>query len=286
VVITSANADHRAMALEAAEQGIPVLLEKPVATTWHDAEAIVQAFRAAGLTLATAFPCPFSPALPCLWTPSSWRPRAAAGRAKHNRGTCRGAFSSYRTLRWRCGHRPHRTRGGPPAAPYGAEVASVYAEVGHGLYHAAWDDSGLLSIRMENGVFATFGLLLEPPSDLSDLGRCDVARRRRAGERRGRSIRPAPAITIRRPWRGRTMCPAGSRGALTWTPCSWTISCSGADAPPSRSARGCLRALGGGPSRLRVRAAGRAGGDRRVRAKGRRLESHHLPEGACSPWPA
>ena len=59
VVINSANADHRAMALRAAEAGVPALVEKPIATTVADAKEMVEAFDRAGLILGIAFPCPF-----------------------------------------------------------------------------------------------------------------------------------------------------------------------------------------------------------------------------------
>ena len=62
LVITSANADHRAMAVRAAEAGVSVLLEKPIATTYEDGRAIIEAFERSGKVLAIAFPCPFSPA--------------------------------------------------------------------------------------------------------------------------------------------------------------------------------------------------------------------------------
>lgn len=61
VVVTSANAHHRDLVLEAARRGVAVLCEKPLATTVADAEQMVAACRDAGVVLMTAFPVHFSP---------------------------------------------------------------------------------------------------------------------------------------------------------------------------------------------------------------------------------
>jgi predicted dehydrogenase len=61
IVVTSANAHHRDLVLEAARRGVHVLCEKPLATTVADAEAMVEACREAGVVLMTAFPVHFSP---------------------------------------------------------------------------------------------------------------------------------------------------------------------------------------------------------------------------------
>lgn len=66
VVITSANAHHRDLVLEAARRGVDVLCEKPLATTVPDANAMVAACREAGVVLMTAFPVHFAPAVQTL----------------------------------------------------------------------------------------------------------------------------------------------------------------------------------------------------------------------------
>lgn len=66
IVVTSANAHHRDLVLEAARRGVHVLCEKPLATTVPDAEAMVAACREAGVVLMTAFPVHFSPAVQAL----------------------------------------------------------------------------------------------------------------------------------------------------------------------------------------------------------------------------
>jgi predicted dehydrogenase len=63
VIITSANADHCAIALECVRRRKHILCEKPIATTVEDAQAMIWAAREAGVKLMTAFPVRFSPAV-------------------------------------------------------------------------------------------------------------------------------------------------------------------------------------------------------------------------------
>jgi predicted dehydrogenase len=63
VVVTSTNSEHRRLATLAAEAGVDVLCEKPLATTLEDGRAIVAACAAAGVRLMTAFPMRWSPVI-------------------------------------------------------------------------------------------------------------------------------------------------------------------------------------------------------------------------------
>jgi predicted dehydrogenase len=62
-VICSETAHHRRLVEQAAEAGVAVLCEKPLATTEEDSAAIVAACAQAGVPLLTAFPMRFSPPL-------------------------------------------------------------------------------------------------------------------------------------------------------------------------------------------------------------------------------
>ena len=55
VYVAAPNDAHRALVEAAAGRGLPVLCEKPMATTMQDAEAMVAACRAAGVRYGTAF---------------------------------------------------------------------------------------------------------------------------------------------------------------------------------------------------------------------------------------
>lgn len=157
VVIGSENARHRELTELAAAAGRHVLCEKPIATTVADGEAMIAACREAGVQLMTAFPCRFSPAMVRL---KSAVEEGAIGPVRGIRGTNRG----------RCpfGWFVDRSLSGGGAVIdhtvhvtdlmrwlLGSEVRDVYAEIGNGLHHQEWDDTGFLTMEFENGVFAT-----------------------------------------------------------------------------------------------------------------------------------
>ena len=60
VLVCSENTRHRPLVELAAAAGVHVLCEKPLATTLEDAQAMIAACRAAGVSLMTAFPMRFS----------------------------------------------------------------------------------------------------------------------------------------------------------------------------------------------------------------------------------
>jgi predicted dehydrogenase len=63
VVVCSETSRHRPLVEAAAASGVAVLCEKPLATTVEDSAAVVEACRAAGVPLMTAFPMRFSPVM-------------------------------------------------------------------------------------------------------------------------------------------------------------------------------------------------------------------------------
>ncbi len=63
VIITSENVKHRTMVENAANAGLWILCEKPIATTIDDAKAMIAACDAAAVGLGTAFPCRYIPSM-------------------------------------------------------------------------------------------------------------------------------------------------------------------------------------------------------------------------------
>ncbi|GAB4310515.1 MAG: Gfo/Idh/MocA family oxidoreductase [Promethearchaeota archaeon] len=61
VVVTTENAKHAEVAVAALENGKHAIVEKPIATTLEDADAMIRASRQAGRFLAQCFPCRFHP---------------------------------------------------------------------------------------------------------------------------------------------------------------------------------------------------------------------------------
>jgi len=172
VIITSANVDHCAMAMRAARAGVPSLVEKPLATTVADAQKMIDAFAQRDTLLATAFPCPFSPAFEALQETvhSGALGHVLAVRAT-NRGTMPGGFFI----------QLERSGGGAVIDHTvhvadllrrlsGAEVERVYAEVGNGLYHENWDDSGVLTLELSDGSFATLDCSWSRPKSYPTWG--------------------------------------------------------------------------------------------------------------------
>lgn len=63
VIVTSENIKHRAMVEAAANAGLWILCEKPIATTIEDAKAMIAVCDTGGIGLGTAFPCRYIPAM-------------------------------------------------------------------------------------------------------------------------------------------------------------------------------------------------------------------------------
>jgi 1,5-anhydro-D-fructose reductase (1,5-anhydro-D-mannitol-forming) len=63
VIVCAENSRHRELVELSAAHGVPVLCEKPLATNLDDARAMTDACNAAGVSLMTAYPVRFHPAL-------------------------------------------------------------------------------------------------------------------------------------------------------------------------------------------------------------------------------
>jgi predicted dehydrogenase len=154
VIICSENVHHKAMTIAAAEAGKHVLCEKPIATTVADAQQMIEACARNGVKLQIAFPVRFNAATIGL------RDAIKAGRigepliiAARNPGMCPhdwfvqpelsggGAVIDHTVhvvdvLRWM----------------FDTEVTEVYAEVDTRIYDIPTDDTGLLMMRLSNGI--------------------------------------------------------------------------------------------------------------------------------------
>ena len=158
VIICSENSNHREHVLAAAGKVPNILCEKPIATTVEAAQAMISACEQAGSKLQIAFPVRFAPPVQKLKAvldegtlgrlisakctnhgkmPGGWfidREKAGGGAVMDH------TVHVIDVLRW----------------ALDTEVTEVYAEVGHGLLHETdIDDAGMLSFRLENGVYGT-----------------------------------------------------------------------------------------------------------------------------------
>jgi len=158
VIVMSTTVEHRALIDAAAAAGKHILCEKPLATTYEDAAAIVTVCREHGVKLQTAFPMRYSPAAIALRRvvreggvgtplmvnatnqgqyPGGWfgDPALAGGGAVMDH-----VVHVVDMLRW----------------IFDADVTEVYAEVDSRLHPGlAVDDVAILTFTLANGVTAT-----------------------------------------------------------------------------------------------------------------------------------
>jgi predicted dehydrogenase len=157
VIVTSENAFHAELGLAAIAAGKPVLCEKPLVTKVSDGEALIAAAESANVPLMTAFPCRYSPAFQNL------KQRVQEGQlgaikaiCSTNRGRC--PFGWFVETELSGGgamidHTVHVTD--LLRAMLGQEVVSVFAQTGNQMYQQEWDDTAMLTLEFESGLFAT-----------------------------------------------------------------------------------------------------------------------------------
>jgi predicted dehydrogenase len=152
--IASENVHHHGIALAAAAARIPTLCEKPLATTVADAQAMVDAFAAAGVQLGTAFPVRYSPAIQRLRnTIQSGSVGETLLIRATNHGTFPGGWFGDATLAGGGAVMDHTVHVADLLRYiWEAEFASVYAEADTRHYDIRVDDCGMLMITMTNGM--------------------------------------------------------------------------------------------------------------------------------------
>lgn len=157
VIVTSENARHKEHTLAAAKAGVHVLCEKPLSTNIADAQEMIEACKASGVLLQTAFPVRYNSTV---IRAKQLVDDGALGRILAMKGTNRGRNPGGWFID------PALSGGGAVIDHTvhvadimrwisGAEVKDVYAEVGHLISEKPIDDCGMLTMEFENGVFAT-----------------------------------------------------------------------------------------------------------------------------------
>ncbi len=157
VIIASENINHKPLTLMAARAGKHILCEKPLATTIEDGQAMIQACKDAGVQLMTAFPCRFSPAMARLREAVQ---AGTIGEIMAMRGTNQGLNPGLWFIEL-------DKSGGGAVIDHtvhvtdlmrwitGKEPVEVYAEISNRMYHGDYDDSGILTITFDGGIFST-----------------------------------------------------------------------------------------------------------------------------------
>jgi predicted dehydrogenase len=144
------------MTLAALEANLPVLCEKPLATTVDDARAMVAFSQQRGVVLATAFPMRHSTPVRQLWE------KIRAGELGRllalngtNRGQNPGGWFIVPELSGGGAVLDHTVHVVDLMRWYtGSEIKVVYAEIGTMNPDSAIDDIGLLTMEFENDVIA------------------------------------------------------------------------------------------------------------------------------------
>lgn len=162
VIVCSENVRHRALVELAAAAGVPVLCEKPLATTLEDARAMLDACQRAGVLLMTAFPMRFS--APMLEI-KALLARDGLGRVLACNTTNQGQLPK----RYRDWFVDQELAGGGSAMDHivhladllrwllGSEVVQVYAQMNRIMHRdaVAVETGGLAILTFADGTFAS-----------------------------------------------------------------------------------------------------------------------------------
>lgn len=157
VIVTSENSNHKEHVLAAARAGKHILCEKPISTNKEDAEEMIRVCREQGVILQIAFPVRFNATI---IRAKQMLDEGKLGRFLAMKGTNHGQNPGGWFID------PALSGGGAVIDHtvhvvdimrwfMGAEVKEVYAEVGNLITADPIDDSGIVTMEFDNGVFAT-----------------------------------------------------------------------------------------------------------------------------------
>lgn len=157
VIVTSENVKHKEHVLAAAAAGKHVLCEKPIAISVQDAKDMIEACTRNGVMLQTAFPVRFNTSVirakQIVDSGSLGRILAMRGT---NRGTNPGGWFIDRSMSGGGAVIDHTVHVADIMRWFtGAEAVDVYAEIDNLISETPIDDSGILTITFNNGIFAT-----------------------------------------------------------------------------------------------------------------------------------
>ena len=182
VIICSENAYHLPLIQMAAEAGVHVLSEKPLATTLEDAQAILDVCARAGVHLMTAFPMRFSAPILEVYR------LITTGQLGHIIGantTNQGKLPRYHTVYPRAWFEDKTLAGGGAVIDHTvhltdllrwflrSEVVEVFADVSDILYSDAGvnvETGGLVMLTFDNGTFVSIDCSWSKPPNYPTWG--------------------------------------------------------------------------------------------------------------------
>lgn len=156
-VVCSANVRHKDMAVAAAQAGKHILVEKPIATTVDDAQAIIDAAKTHGVKLMVAFPVRYAPAVvrarELIRSGGIGDVVAIAGT---NHGTMPGGWFVDKALSGGGAVMDHTVHVADLMHwMLGSEIKNVYCKMGTKIFDIPVEDCALISLEFENGTYAT-----------------------------------------------------------------------------------------------------------------------------------
>ncbi|MFA6840812.1 MAG: Gfo/Idh/MocA family oxidoreductase [Sphaerochaetaceae bacterium] len=157
VIICTNNRMHAAVSIEAAKRGIHILVEKPFATTLEDAVAMVESSREHGVQIMNAFPMRFNPSV------VEAKKKLDAGAigdilaiSSINHGKIPDGWFIDPSLSGGGAVMDHTVHLGDLIRWFTkSEITNVYCESGSLLHDKGIDDTGLVMVELNNGVFAS-----------------------------------------------------------------------------------------------------------------------------------
>ncbi|WP_240413782.1 Gfo/Idh/MocA family protein [Paenibacillus periandrae] len=172
VVICSENVYHAQITKEAAIAGKHVLCEKPLGISVEEMHEMIQVCKQSGVELMTAFPCRF---LPPVVKAREAVQRGEIGDIIAIKGTNRGSMPG----RWFID--PALSGGGAILDHtvhlmdlynwfLDSRPTEVYAEMGTLFHNIQVDDSGMVHVKYENGVFAVIDTSWSRPKSFPTWG--------------------------------------------------------------------------------------------------------------------
>lgn len=172
IIICSENKRHAEWIDKVAKAGKSILCEKPLVTSYEEAEQVKSSIKQNNVSLMTAFPCRFSPVY-----------QRAKQRVKN--GDIGKVLSVCATNHGSCPFDwfvEEEKSGGGAMMDHTVHVAdllrdlleseakSVYAQTGNQMYRKSWDDTAMLHVEFENGVFTTIDASWSRPKSYKTWG--------------------------------------------------------------------------------------------------------------------
>ncbi|WP_319755477.1 Gfo/Idh/MocA family oxidoreductase [uncultured Sphaerochaeta sp.] len=157
VIVCTNNRDHAEVSIAAAKRGIHILVEKPFATTINDAKQMIAVAKEHGVKIMNAFPMRYNPnVVAAKKIIDEGRIGDILSITGINHGKIPGGWFLNKELAGGGAVMDHTVHLGDLIRWFtSSEVKDVYCEQGALLHNKGIDDTGLVMITMENGVFAS-----------------------------------------------------------------------------------------------------------------------------------